>query len=88
MKYEDDYDTKMDDIAFLYEGDETAGEVAEKINGIVVIDEGQLFGKVVCHSFVNPNCYEVDVMCMKALKGVVEKGVVPGHYEDFECDNY
>ena len=88
VKYDCDYDTMMDKIAFLYEGDETAGEVAEKINGIVVIDEGQVFGKVVCHSFVNPNCYAVDEMCLKALKGVVKKGATPGNYEDFEWDNY
>jgi hypothetical protein len=86
--YEHDYDTKMDEIACLYDGEETVGEMAEKMTGIVVIDEGQTLGQVVCNSFVNPNCYELDVMCLKALKGVVEKGDEPGIYEDFESDNY
>lgn len=88
FEYLIDDETKLKDIVKDYDGEELVEDVAEKLNGIIVIDMAAEDGKVICHSFGNPNSAVWDKMDEVTLHDVVNNGNLNGIYETFEHDNY
>ena len=88
IEYVKDEDTMLKDIIDDYYGDEPVASAVMKLNGIVLIDMVTLDGKIICHSFVNPNSCEMDDDDERLLHEVVKQGDEEGICEDFESDNY
>ena len=67
----------------------TAADVARKLGGIIIIDEGWKEGMTFCHAFKNPNSEVRETEEERfTLIDAPDEGDLPGVYEDFEHDNY
>jgi len=63
-------------------------DVIAKLNGVIVIDMAAEEGKVICHSFGNPNSAVWDEMDEMTLHKVVNNGDINGVCDTFDHDNY
>lgn len=81
-------ETQVKDIAPEYDGYESLEDVAERLTGMIVIDDDCEEGKMVCHTFSNPNREIYDSEGIYFLEELAKKGTKRGLYENFENDNY
>lgn len=88
FEYLYDNEKKLKDIVEDYEGEELVVDVIAKLNGVIVIDMAAEEGKVICHSFGNPNSAVWDEMDEMTLHKVVNNGDINGVCDTFDHDNY